>query len=163
MRPHGRASVSTTNPVAFAVCDRCGVWRNRNQLFWQFQWSGVNLFNTQVLVCQRCADDPQPQLKTIVLPPDPPPVINARVEPFTIDENGPVMTRIATLALEGASTISVQGTTGFSVGMTVFVYMDDGNFAQVTITTIDTGASTFGISIPLPYQSSVGQLVSAGS
>lgn len=81
----GRAQTSARNPRAFAVCDRCGIWHNHDQLQWQMQWAGAMLYNTRLLVCRRCLDVPQEQLRTITLPPDPVPVMNARVEPFLQD------------------------------------------------------------------------------
>lgn len=159
-RPHGRASVSTTDPVAFAVCDRCSVWRNRNQLFWQYEWAGMQLINTQILVCQRCADSPDDQLRTIVLPPDPLPIKNARVEPFTVDEAGPISTSLAQDAAIGATAIFVSSVTGFGLASNILISMNNGSFAQVTVTSVDTGANSMTISIPLPYASSIGQVVS---
>ena len=88
MRPHGKyAAVNAQDPTAFAVCDRCGFWRNRTDLVWQIEWSGVRLYNIQILVCRdRCYDTPQEQLRTIIIPPDPPPVLNARVPNFAYEE-----------------------------------------------------------------------------
>ena len=88
MRPHGKyARVNTTDPEAFSVCDRCGFWRNRGDLVWQDQWAGNHLYCIQILVCkERCYDKPQEQLRTIILPPDPPPVLNARVPDFAYEE-----------------------------------------------------------------------------
>lgn len=159
-RPHGRASVSTTDPVAFAVCDRCGTWRNQDQLFWQYEWAGMQLINTQILVCQRCADAPNEQLRTIILPPDPLPIKNARVEPFTVDEAGPVSTSLAQDAAIGATTIFVSSVSGFGIATRILVGMNNGSFAQVSVTSVNTGANSMTISIPLPYASSIGQLVS---
>ncbi len=88
MRPHGKyARVNPQDPSAFAQCDRCGFWRNRTDLVWQDQWAGTHLYNIQILVCkERCYDVPQEQLRTIILPPDPPPVLNARVPNFAYEE-----------------------------------------------------------------------------
>jgi hypothetical protein len=86
MRPHGRAVVDTEHPTPFAVCDRCGFWWNLPDLSFQREWAGPSLINLQREVCPRCVDQPQEQLRTIILPPDPPPVINARTEPFSLDE-----------------------------------------------------------------------------
>ena len=36
-------------------------------------------------VCRDCYDIPQPQLRTIIIPPDPLPVLNARPEPYTTE------------------------------------------------------------------------------
>ena len=87
MRQHGRASVNVNNPRAFAVCDRCGFLYNHDMLQWQYQWVGVKLQNQYRLVCQSCLDVPQEQLRTIVLPPDPVPIMNARPESYVSDDN----------------------------------------------------------------------------
>jgi len=78
----GRARVSSRNPVAHAICDRCGFRFNHPRLAWQFQWAGVKLQNLRLLVCPECLDIPQIQLKTIVIPPDPLPVWNPRPEQY---------------------------------------------------------------------------------
>ena len=81
------ARVSTTNPEAWAQCDRCSFIRNRSDLVWQVDWAGNELYNEHILVCSdRCFDTPQEQFRTIILPPDPPPVINARVTNFDYEE-----------------------------------------------------------------------------
>ena len=87
MRPTGHFTVSATNPRARAVCDRCGqIWQH-NQLIWQYQWQGPKLQNIRLLVCPPCYDTPQEQLRTIVLPPDPVPIFNARPEANVQDDN----------------------------------------------------------------------------
>lgn len=86
-RFHGRAHTSPSSPRAYAVCDRCGIWHNLVELQWQWQWAGTKLQNLRILVCTRCLDTPQPQLKTRIIPADPVPVFNARPENFSIDEN----------------------------------------------------------------------------
>ena len=81
------ARVSTTNPEAWAQCDRCGFFRNRTDLVYQPIWAGTHLYQIQILVCKnRCYDLPNEQLRTIILPPDPPPVLNARVPNFAYEE-----------------------------------------------------------------------------
>lgn len=85
-RYHGRAQVDPDNPAAFAVCDRCGFWYNHRDLRWQHQWIGPQLHNLRILVCERCLDEPSEQLRTVILPPDPVPILNARPEFFAIDE-----------------------------------------------------------------------------
>ncbi len=89
MRPHGHARVDPRNPEAFGECDRCGRWFNHVDLSWQFQWAGTHLQNLRILVCRRCLDVPQEQLRTIILPPDPPPIMNARVPDFAYEEQTP--------------------------------------------------------------------------
>lgn len=87
MRPHGRARVSTRNPQAFGICDRCGILYNHNQLQWQFDWAGASLINKRILVCDTCNDVPQQQLRAIVLPADPVPIMNPRVQDYAGAEN----------------------------------------------------------------------------
>lgn len=84
-RPHGRASVNPSSPRAWATCDRCGFNNNLEKLSWQYQWSGPQLRNTRILVCPTCLDKPAQFLKTIILPPDPVPVANARPENYDYD------------------------------------------------------------------------------
>ena len=82
MRPHGRAKVSSRNPEAFAICDDCGFLYNHSELRWQFEWGGNKLVNKRQLVCRRCNDIPNTQLRAIVLPADPMPVMNPRVQNY---------------------------------------------------------------------------------
>jgi hypothetical protein len=76
----GRARASAQRPRAFAVCDRCGIWYNHHKLVWQFDWAGASIVNKRSLVCPRCLDNPQQQLRAIILPADPVPVMNPRPE-----------------------------------------------------------------------------------
>jgi len=86
-RPHPRgASTDRSAPRAWATCDRCGFIYNHYKLSWQYDWAGPQLINKRFLVCPRCLDVPQENLRTIVIPPDPPPIYNARPEPYSIDE-----------------------------------------------------------------------------
>lgn len=62
---------------------------------WQYQWAGTGLINTRRLVYEFEYDEPQRQLGTIILPPDPSPIVNARPEQYSIDEQ-PVSTRVTT-------------------------------------------------------------------
>jgi hypothetical protein len=82
----GKAKTDVNNPRAFAVCDRCGQWRNHVDLQWQHDYRGRTLANLRILVCETCLDEPQPQLKPRIIPVDPVPILNARVEPFFYDE-----------------------------------------------------------------------------
>ena len=86
MRPHGRARVSARNPQAFGICDRCGILYNHNQLQWQFDWAGASLINKRILVCDTCNDEPQNQLRAIVLPADPMPILNPRIQDYGTSE-----------------------------------------------------------------------------
>lgn len=83
MRAHGRAQVDSFSPRAFGVCDKCGFLYNLHVLRWQFDFAGPKLQNLRLLVCQPCYDTPQPQKKPIIIPQDPVPVQNARIENYT--------------------------------------------------------------------------------
>jgi len=82
----GRARTSASNPQAHAICDRCGFRYNHVSLQWQYDWAGASLINKRLLVCNTCYDTPQQQLRAIVVPADPVPIVNPRVEPFVQDE-----------------------------------------------------------------------------
>jgi len=76
-------------------------------LQWQYQFSGVQLQNLRILVCRPCLDIPQIQLKTIVIPPDPLPVLNPRPENYDNEVPSFLMTedRSAILAEDGSAII----------------------------------------------------------
>lgn len=87
MRRHPRrAAVDPSSPRAWATDDRSGFVGNLENMRWQYDWRGTRLVNLNVLVYEDQYDDPQRQLGTIVLPPDPPPLLNTRPEQYYIDE-----------------------------------------------------------------------------
>jgi len=87
MRPHPKYSrTDSTAPRAWATCERCGFIWNLVSLQWQFDWRGMRLENTRHLVCPKCLDEPQRQLGSIILPPDPVGVINSRPEQYGVEE-----------------------------------------------------------------------------
>lgn len=87
MRPHPkRARTNPGSPRAWGTSDRNGMINNHKNLVWQWDWAGTSLINKKILVSPDELDVPQRQLGTIVLPPDPVPIQNARVEPYAIDE-----------------------------------------------------------------------------
>jgi hypothetical protein len=81
---------------------RCGIWYNRDQLQFQFEWRGTTLRNIFILVCRQCLDVPQEQLRAIQLPADPAPVYFPSVESFVEDETN-------YRSLEGGHTDPVTG------------------------------------------------------
>lgn len=83
----GRARTSAKRPQAHAICDRCGRRWNFVDLKWQMEWRGATLQNIRVLVCPPCVDIPQENIRSIVLPADPTPIINARVQDFDLAES----------------------------------------------------------------------------
>lgn len=84
---NGRARINARAPRARATCDRCGWIYNLQDLKYQYQWAGVQLQNLHIKVCTRCLDVPQEQLRTIVLPADPLPVDDPRIEQYTLEVN----------------------------------------------------------------------------
>lgn len=89
-RPHPRrAETDSSSPRGWGTCCRCGFVTNLYKLRWQFDYRGLQLENLKILVCESCEDLPQRQLGTIILPPDPPGLINARPEPYALDEYWP--------------------------------------------------------------------------
>lgn len=159
MRPTGRARVSSSDPQAFGCCDRCGIWYNLVDLQWQYEWAGTQLYNKFLLFCATCIDTPQEQLRTIVLPPDPAPLQNARVEAFADDEAGPVSSNIVQNANKGDTTVYLQSVTGFAIDQNVLVQMNNAIFAEVEILSINPVANTISVNIPLPYAASISNLV----
>lgn len=160
MRPHGRrAIVAPGSPESFGQCDRCGFWYNRSQLMWQFQWSGTHLYNLGILVCPICIDVPQEQLRTIILPPDPPPVINSRPPNFNYEEAGPVQSTMAQTQTAGTNTLPVVSVSGFVIGNNIWIQLNNASFQQALITNIDPSNNILTINAPLiavaPYTGSV--------
>ena len=82
----GRAKTNPRAPQAHAICDRCGFRLNRVDLRWQMDWAGASLINKRILVCDSCYDEPQQQLRAIVVPADPVPIENPRIEYYVDDE-----------------------------------------------------------------------------
>ena len=150
MRPLGRASVNSGSPEAFAQCDRCGFWYNRSELQWQYQWSATHIYSLGILVCDHCYDTPFEQLRTIILPPDPPPVINARPPNFTYEEAGPVQTMLIATVVMGGVNLPVQGVAGFVLNSYVWIQLNTGSFAQEQVTGIDPVNNILTIGAPLP-------------
>lgn len=99
MRPHGRATIDSAYPRALAVCDRCQFLYNHSQLQWQYQWQGPKLQNQRILVCTTCYDTPQEQFRTIILPPDPVPILNPRPEQYTEEVPSYIMTYNSSAAI----------------------------------------------------------------
>jgi len=93
----GRASVSSRNPRAAGQCDRCGFIYNHINLQWQYDYAGAGLINKRILVCNPCNDTPQNQLRAIVLPADPTPILNPRVQDYAAAETDFVATNAPTV------------------------------------------------------------------
>lgn len=77
---HKRTNVDINNIRPLGVCDRCGFTYFHDELRWQYDYVGGRLVNKNILVCPECLDDPFTPGKKIVLPPDPVPVLHARID-----------------------------------------------------------------------------------
>jgi len=76
--PKGHARVDPAKPQAFGICDCCGFLYLRAELYGQVAWMGNQLRQTGFLHCSTCLDVPNPTVRPIKLPADPPPVFNPR-------------------------------------------------------------------------------------
>lgn len=95
MRRHPkRARVDPRSPRAWGTDDRSGFIGNHEDMVWQYEWAGFELINQKILVYPDELDIPNRQLGSIVLPPDPPSILNARPEAYDIEES-PVSVRVA--------------------------------------------------------------------
>src|SRR5580658_1691995 len=83
------ARTNPSSPSAWGTCSRCNFVGNLEDFVWQWEFRGLGLYNTQLLVCVHCEDRPNRQLGSVVLPPDPPGLLNARPEAYPADEYWP--------------------------------------------------------------------------
>lgn len=121
----GRARINSRNPQAAAVCDRCGFVYSRTDLHMQHDWRGTALQNLNILVCDHCHDVPQEQLRAIVVPADPVPIIQPRVQDYVAASSD-------LRQISGANTIDP--ITGIPVpgGATRVTQANDGRVVQQT-------------------------------
>lgn len=158
----GRARTSSRNPNAFGVCDRCAIWYNHNQLKWQYDWAGASLINKRILVCDTCYDTPQNQLRAIILPADPVPVVNPRTEPYEFDETNtrvtsvtPTIDPVTGLAIPGLAPV-LQTQNGQN--MTLTPYGQPVGLDQDAVMPLQEGI-TYGTKLPVISITSVGTAV----
>lgn len=154
-RGTGRATVNADHPAAFAVCQRCGAWRNHVDLTWQFDFRGNSLANLQILVCkevERCNDKPFEFFRPILVGPDPVPIKDPRPENFQAD-----------YGLQGFTPYTLWNGP-FPIENLVYLYDQDGDivvdqngtpivaeqgYGKMSVLT--AVASLSGIAIPDPY------------
>lgn len=166
----GRARTSSSNPQAHAICDRCGFRYNHVNLRWQYDWRGASMQNLRLLVCDDCYDVPQEQLRAIVVPADPTPIVNARVQDFVAAEtntrytSGTLLIPTAGTGNGSVATLTLSVPDSFpaiAVGSTVIISgMQPSGFNKTAIVTACTTGNPYTIS----YSSSVlGPLVVIGA
>jgi len=170
VRTTGRASVSTTNPRAFGICDRCGFLYNHHELQWQFDYRGAALMNIRILVCESCLDVPQNQLRNIIIPADPTPIMNARVQDYVTAETNNRYTSSQFLTVTSASgtgsvaTLTIQYPLSLSpitVGSTIVVSgMEPAGYNGTYVVTSSSNSGTATVSYT---NSTVGSMTYAGN
>lgn len=97
-------------PQPWGTCDRCGFRYMRSELRFQYDWRGTSIQNLRILVDHRCEDVPQPQLRAIIIGPDPYPVMDPRPG-FAATEQGnqpPIQTPLEIIE-GGGGTVSGAG------------------------------------------------------
>ena len=102
---------------------------NHDQLQWQFDYAGAGLINKRILICNPCNDTPQNQLRAIVLPADPVPIQNPRVQDYYTAE---------TTTIAVSQSAQTDPITGIPIYPTVNLVNQDGS----TPTTQPIGAPT---------------------
>src|SRR5271169_5877295 len=132
MRPHPkRTSTNVRSPRSWGTCDRSGFIANHENLVWQFDWRGTQLENLRILVAPDMLDEPQRQLGTIILPPDPVSILNARPEQYAMEEpTPPLFTYLSAAVLAGVTALPVDGVSGFVIGNDILVQLANGQFAE---------------------------------
>lgn len=80
------ARVDPSSPCGWATDQKSGFITNLERMEYQLEWRGLGLASTGVLSFGRYLDVPQRQLGTVILPPDPPGLLNARPEAYPSDE-----------------------------------------------------------------------------
>lgn len=147
----GRARTNSRSPEAHAICDRCGFRYNFVSLQWQYDWRGSALQNLRILVCQPCMDTPQEQLRAIVVPADPTPIIYARVEDYSTAETD-------YRAVSGPTTIDP--ITGLTMSTPVFRATEDGQNRSTQPIGAPVGLSQNAV-MPLVNKVTYGALINA--
>lgn len=135
----GRARTSSSSPQAHAICDRCGFRYNHVDLQWQYDWRGAALQNVRILVCNSCVDVPQEQLRAIVVPADPIPIMQPRVQDFRQAETDYQTVTAAPIT---------DPTTGIPIPVNVTLTTEDGENLLTQQTGVPTGL-TQGAVMPL--------------
>lgn len=73
------ATADMDKPSPWYFCDRCGFRRMKSNSAFQFDWRGNAIQDLRILVCtETCLDVPQPQLRPILVGPDPVPIRDPR-------------------------------------------------------------------------------------
>ncbi len=147
------ADTDPEDPRAWATCDRCGRLYNLCKLQWQWDYrGGPQLENIRLLVCDPCYDAPQPQNAAWILGPDPPPIFNARPEPYTIDTTNFLTTDDGSIITTDGGTPFITSepnpeTNPFDTNLTAELVYPSGSVSSVFLDLFDGNPLTTGVSI----------------
>jgi hypothetical protein len=115
----GRAKTNPHQPRAQAVCDFCGEHYMRIDLIDQMEFYGDVLTDTGYRACPRCISKPQPQLKPVILPEDPVPIVDPRVEVYSIPADqavNPTAAAISSASVNNNGFLQFIGPQGVVIG-----------------------------------------------
>lgn len=89
MRPKGKhVRINSDTPQALGMCDYSQMVFNRKDLVRQMEWRGNALVWTGFYVGRPYVDEPNQQLRPPILPPDPVPVQEPRLQQGTLPVGG---------------------------------------------------------------------------
>lgn len=137
----GKAQINPNAPRALGICDRCGDLHNLEALQYQYEWRGTVLMNTQLRVCDWCRDIPNEQLRAIILPPDPLPVYDPRVEPYAIDEKSEYIITASFVGRAGVDVVVTSAPQPFMASFSVTAAMSATLKVQQQITALISGSA----------------------
>jgi len=84
-RPHGKhVNIDEDAPQALGICDYTGFVHKRSDLVRQMEWRGNAIVWTGFYVGRWYADKPNEQLRPPILPPDPVPIREPRLQQPTL-------------------------------------------------------------------------------
>jgi hypothetical protein len=125
-------------------------------LQWQFDYRGAALLNTRILVCESCLDVPQNQLRNIILPADPTPIMNARVQDYVTAEtnnrytSGQVLTVLSASGTGSVATLTLKyplSLAPITVGSTIVVSgMEPAGYNGTYVVTASSNSGTATVS-----------------
>lgn len=106
-RPHGRARIDPEDPRRTGLCDVCGFLYTFEDLQPTREWAGTLTVPTGFLACPSCYTEPTPFLRTIIIPPDPPPVLDGRLISLNDDSEDFITWEDGTTHVEEDNTTTV--------------------------------------------------------
>lgn len=148
---------------AWTYCDDCGFIDNQSHMAFQYDYQGGSVpTNTGYLKCPRCMDALNYQRKLIIIPPDPPPLMNTRPGNNAVDEtnwlttqDGDIFETVTTdeeyitsipNPAQNAATSVLASRIVYPAGSVATVYLDlyDGNPASIgsSVLALITGSAT---------------------